>query len=501
MIPNSLTAKPVPAGPAANDVPPSSGIGAAYIRVSTDDQTELSPDAQLREILQTAKADGYTIPDDFIFLEDRGRSGRRADNRPEFQRMISIAKLKPVPFQRLYLWKFSRFARNQDESTFYKGILRKKCGVEIVSVSEPIAQGMFGRLIETIIEWFDEYYSYNLSGEVLRGMTEKALRNGYQSTPSLGYDAVGGGKPFVIDEKTYPIVEFIHQSYHSGMDLTSIARAANDKGYRTRRKNPFTRRTVRGILTNEFYKGTVTWNGISFQGLHETRESVTALFDDNQERLKREYQPLSRREVSSCRHWASGLLKCSVCGASLSYSHSKDCGKRPDCFQCWKYAKGIHKGSCCVSVKIAEETILRSLQSVTGEQEIVFELNATRENTPSSQEKQFLDALTRLHGKERRIREAYEAGVDTLEEYKANKQRLRSELERIRSRQEASVRPPVHDGSITDSPCAPASASTVYGLLTDPCLDYGIKGTALRSILKKIVYDREHNEFHFYYYV
>ena len=32
---------------------------------------------------------------------------------------------------------------------------------------------MFGRLIETIIEWFDEYYSYNLSGEVLRGMTEK----------------------------------------------------------------------------------------------------------------------------------------------------------------------------------------------------------------------------------------------------------------------------------------------------------------------------------------
>lgn len=52
-------------------------------------------------------------------------------------------------------------------------------------------EGMFGRLIETIIEWFDEYYSINLSGEVLRGMTEKALREGYQATPCLGYRAVG----------------------------------------------------------------------------------------------------------------------------------------------------------------------------------------------------------------------------------------------------------------------------------------------------------------------
>ena len=36
-------------------------IGAAYVRVSTDDQTELSPDAQVRVILDAAKADGYLI--------------------------------------------------------------------------------------------------------------------------------------------------------------------------------------------------------------------------------------------------------------------------------------------------------------------------------------------------------------------------------------------------------------------------------------------------------
>ena len=261
-------------------------IGAAYIRVSTDDQTELSPDAQLRMILDAAKADGFVIPKEYIFEEKKGISGRKADNRPEFQRMIAIAKSqKPAPFKRLYLWKFSRFARNQEESTFYKGILRKKCSVEIKSVSEPIAEGMFGRLIETIIEWFDEYYSYNLSGEVLRGMTEKALREGYQSSPSLGYKAAGDGKPFLIDEDAYSIVEYIFHAYHNGHDMTSTARAANALGYRTRRGNPFDRRAIYRILTNRFYAGDVIWNGITFQGSHEVRPSITSIFEEVQSRI------------------------------------------------------------------------------------------------------------------------------------------------------------------------------------------------------------------------
>ena len=240
--------------------PKSLEIGAAYIRVSTDDQAELSPDAQIRVIMETAKADGYIIPKEFIFEEKKGISGRKADNRPEFQRMIAVAKSqKPSPFKRLYLWKFSRFARNQEESTFYKGILRKKCGVEIKSVSEPIADGMFGRLIETIIEWFDEYYSYNLSGEVLRGMTEKALRSGYQAVPCLGYKAVGGGRPFVLDPDAVPIVEYIFQAYSQGKDMLTIARDLNLQGYKTNRGCPFELRGVQRILVNRFYVGDVTW--------------------------------------------------------------------------------------------------------------------------------------------------------------------------------------------------------------------------------------------------
>ena len=52
-------------------------IGAAYIRVSTDDQTELSPDAQLRMILDAAKADGFVIPKEYIFEEKKGTQAAR----------------------------------------------------------------------------------------------------------------------------------------------------------------------------------------------------------------------------------------------------------------------------------------------------------------------------------------------------------------------------------------------------------------------------------------
>ena len=73
----------------------------------------------------------------------------------------------------------------------------------IKSVSEPIMDGMFGRLVEMIIEWSDEFYSVNLSGEVIRGMTQKALEPGYQTPPCLGYDAARGGQPSLHTQEQY----------------------------------------------------------------------------------------------------------------------------------------------------------------------------------------------------------------------------------------------------------------------------------------------------------
>ena len=151
-----------------------------YVRVSTDKQEELSPSSQEKLLREYAAKNNIVVLKTFFEL---GVSGRKADKRPQFQQMIAEAKSPEHPADVILVWKYSRFARNQEESIVYKSMLKKKHNVEVVSISEPLIDGPFGSLIERIIEWMDEYYSIRLSGEVTRGMKEKALQSGYQIKP------------------------------------------------------------------------------------------------------------------------------------------------------------------------------------------------------------------------------------------------------------------------------------------------------------------------------
>ena len=126
-------------------------IAAAYLRVSTERQDEYSLDSQLKLIREYAAKNDYIVPEEFVFVDD-GISGRSAKKRTQFQNMIAWAKDKTHPFEAILVWKFSRFARNQEESIFYKSMLSRS-GVDVISISEPLAEGPFGSLIERILEW------------------------------------------------------------------------------------------------------------------------------------------------------------------------------------------------------------------------------------------------------------------------------------------------------------------------------------------------------------
>ena len=185
--------------------------GALYIRVSTGKQEELSPDAQKRLLLEYASKNQIIVSKEHIYIEG-GISGRKADKRPKFKEMIAQAKSKAHPFDVILVWKFSRFARNQEESIVYKSMLERD-NVDVVSVSEPLIDGPFGSLIERIIEWMDEYYSIRLSGEVTRGMTENALRGNYQARPPLGYRIPGYRQTPIIVPEEAELIQLIFNLY------------------------------------------------------------------------------------------------------------------------------------------------------------------------------------------------------------------------------------------------------------------------------------------------
>ncbi|MFA9380751.1 MAG: recombinase family protein, partial [Acetanaerobacterium sp.] len=233
-------------------------IAAAYIRVSTDDQLEYSPDSQLKAAREYAKGHDCLLPDDFIFMEDEGRSGRKVTKRPEFLRMIATAKIKPKPFDVILVWKFSRFARNREDSIVYKSMLRKQCGIDVISISEPIGEDKTSILIEALLEAMDEYYSINLAEEVKRGMTEKVSRGEPVTVPAFGYTI--REKQYFPSPDTAPVVRMIFEDFISGMGCRDIAVKLNGMGILSSRGNRFENRTVEYILRNPVYIGKIRWN-------------------------------------------------------------------------------------------------------------------------------------------------------------------------------------------------------------------------------------------------
>lgn len=467
---------------------------ALYIRVSTDKQEELSPDAQKRLLLDYAKSHDLFVDPQYIFVEN-GISGRKADKRPEFQKMISLAKSDEKPFSSILVWKFSRFARNQEESIVYKSMLKKQHGVDVISITEPLIDGPFGSLIERIIEWMDEYYSINLSGEVIRGMTEKAMRGGYQSTPSLGYASPGPGQPFVVVPEEAAIVKYIFDQYaNHHKDLTAIARAINRRGVLTKRGNPFERRNIDYILRNRFYIGKVIWNDIERDGVHETFISDD-LFQAANDRLNAEFRPVKRRNVSTCKHYLSGLVKCSVCGASLAYNGSRD-----EYFNCWKYAKGFHPGSSYIARNRLEKSVLEYFEKLLDGAEFTFSYRSPAAEKKADDTKIYQRELEKLEHREKRIKEAYQAGIDTLEEYRENKKRLQNERQRLNELILSQKEDNKHDPD-ADKKVLLSSIQTVYDVLKNDEVDYETKGVFLRSVLEDVIWNREENSLTFHLYM
>ncbi len=481
-------------------------IAAAYIRVSTDDQLEYSPDSQIKLIKDFAEKNHYIIPDEFIFI-DEGISGKSAEKRPEFNRMIATAKQKEDSFNAILVWKFSRFARNQEESIVYKKML-KKSDVDVISISEPIADGAFGSLIERIIEWMDEYYVIRLSDEVKRGMTEKATRGEPLCAPAFGYDMQN--KRYYPNPTEAPLVKEIFQKFVDGEKINRISTWLQDIGIKTRRGNPPDRRFVEYILHNPVYLGKIRWctdgkaasardykneNYIIVDGVHEAIISQE-LFDKAQERLESnrlKYRKFQRSE-QKVDFMLKGLLRCSNCGATLVFTNKKDNG-----VQCHNYSSNRGcKVSHSIALKKANPVVIEALKYAYTTQtfNIDFENNTVRSDDST---RNIQSLIKREQQKLLKVKEAYAEGVDTLEEYKENKTRINKTIKTL----EAELKETAPKKKNFNSKAYSKKVHDVVKVLEAPDTTEEAKNEALRTILTKIIYNKTNTpptlDLYFYY--
>lgn len=482
-----------------------------YIRVSTHDQEEISPDSQEHLLRDYAAKNNIVILKIFF---DLGISGRKAEKRPEFQKMIGSAKSAEHQVDLILVWKFSRFARNQEESIVYKSLLKKQHNIDVISVSEPLADGPFGSLIERIIEWMDEYYSIRLSGEVFRGMKENAMRGSFQTRPPLGYKILEHGKPPVIVPEEAAIIQSIFELYvNKQKGFFDIARYLNSIGAKTSQGKPFERRSIEYIIQNPSYCGMIRWNRtenatnrikdkdewIITNGSHPVIISKE-LFNAAQTRLKNTSPKQRVRPSSTYRHWLSGLLKCPECGRTLTANTMKRAnGEKYSYFQCYGYNKGKCKKPHGISSLVLEQKILMSIKEVLDSGNFLYKLKDFTPHAYIDEKSIIKEQLKKLNAKEERVKTSYREGIDTLNEYKNNKMILQKERETLQE-QLRDLDTQTQETAHNPEKDTLYEVRSVYDILISNSYSYAQKNEALRQIIDKIIYNKEENSLKIYYF-
>src|SRR3984957_7677531 len=161
---------------------------ALYLRVSTSRQADndLSIPDQRRQAKAYCDSHGWQIVADYV---EPGASATD-DRRPEFQRMIDAAILKPPMFDVILVHSFSRFFRDQFQLEFYVRRLAKN-GVRLASITQELGDDPMSNMIRQIMALFREYRAKENAKHTLRAMKENARQGFWNgSLPPIGYRIV-----------------------------------------------------------------------------------------------------------------------------------------------------------------------------------------------------------------------------------------------------------------------------------------------------------------------
>ena len=142
--------------------------------------------------------------------------------------------------------------------------------------------------------------------------------------------------------------------------------------------------------------------------------------------------------------------------------------------------------------------MLQSLKDVLDSQQLSFRYIKPQDETTVDLSAVLLEQLKQIDGKLERIKEAYRNGVDTLEEYKENKLMVEKE-QQLLEKQLAELPEEKSDQDLAESHML-ERVRNVYEIVSSESVDDVTKNEILKSIIEKIVYNKEEDTLEVYYY-
>jgi len=273
----------------SGDVPASKPIRAAqYVRMSTEHQ-QYSTENQADVIRDYAVKRGYEIIRTYA---DDGKSGLKIEGRNSLRSMIEDVQAGNANFEAILVYDVSRWGRFQDtdESAYYE-YLCKRAGIDVHYCAEQFENdgGPAATIIKSVKRVMAAEYSRELSSKVFKGQC-KLIELGYRQGGPAGFGlrrmlidhahkekgilARGEKKSLQTDrvilvrgpDEEARVIQWIYDMFiRENRSEREIAEILNAQGILTDLGRPWTRGTVREVLTNEKYIGNNIYNRRSFK--------------------------------------------------------------------------------------------------------------------------------------------------------------------------------------------------------------------------------------------
>ena len=316
---------------------------AIYARLSVDDGENTSIDTQLRVCRERAQAEGFTVV--ATYTDSNISGGVPPHLRPEGAQLIAARDAHK--FDALVVSEPTRLYRSDALPAELRrweaeGVRVVFAGGEIDMQNDEweLSAGMHGII--------GQHFRRMISKKTHAALASRALRRSWTGGKPYGYDlSESDGRKVLVVNKHADLVREIYERFVKGESCNDIARVLNKRQVPSpgstwnrskRRHQGWLESTVRVILQNPIYTGTVRWNTSNWKlsekdGKHKRTERPSAQWDrytyqeeayrvvndklwaDAQGCMKGRQNPDKRlKSGGKAVYRLSGLLKCGVCG-------------------------------------------------------------------------------------------------------------------------------------------------------------------------------------------
>jgi site-specific DNA recombinase len=239
-----------------------------YVRVSSREQEEegWSIDAQLRLLKDYAAKNGIAVIGEFVEAQTAKVAGRKA-----FGAMIEF--LSRHPNCAILAEKTDRLYRNIRDWVTIEDLAATLHFVREGQIIGPDSRSS-DKLVHGFRVLMARNYVENLSEEIRKGMSEKALQGVYPSHAPLGYlNAPGPSlrrKIIVPDPVRAQLVRQIFGECEKGIkSVIELTSYAAEIGLRTKKGRRVVKAGIHRLLINPVYCGQIRWHGEVIPGVHE----------------------------------------------------------------------------------------------------------------------------------------------------------------------------------------------------------------------------------------